>query len=171
MSFRSSPGGFSIKAYCSRAAASSLLSIHSQRFQHQSKPTRLKARIRPENTIETVEQSLIRMFRLGPAVSFSGSPTVSPTTAALCCSLPLPPWCPASIYFLALSQAPPALDINTAMAKPDTETPPSIPTTPTGPSSRPVTMGTITATRAGAIISCSAPLVHSATHLAYSGSA
>ena len=27
----------------------------------------------------------------GPAVSFSGSPTVSPVTAALCFSEPLPP--------------------------------------------------------------------------------
>ncbi len=52
---------------------------------------RLKARIRPENTMETVEHSLIRMFREGPEVSLKGSPTVSPTTAALCCSEPLPP--------------------------------------------------------------------------------
>ena len=77
----------------------------------------------------------------GPEVSLKGSPTVSPTTAALCCSEPLPPWWPDSIYFLALSQAPPALDINTAMAKPVTDTPPSRPTTPVGPRIRPVTMG------------------------------
>ena len=50
------------------------------------------------------------MFRDGPDVSFSGSPTVSPTTAALCSSEPLPPRLPASMYFLALSQAPPELD-------------------------------------------------------------
>ena len=35
--------------------------------------------------------SLIRMFRLGPEVSLNGSPTVSPMTAALCGSEPLPP--------------------------------------------------------------------------------
>ena len=44
--------------------------------------------------METVEHSLIRMFREGPEVSLKGSPTVSPTTAALCCSEPLPPWLP-----------------------------------------------------------------------------
>ena len=33
--------------------------------------------------METVEHSLIRMFRDGPEVSLNGSPTVSPTTAAL----------------------------------------------------------------------------------------
>jgi len=33
---------------------------------------------------ETIADSLIRMLRLGPEVSFNGSPTVSPTTAAVC---------------------------------------------------------------------------------------
>ena len=92
-----------------------------------------------------------------------GSPTVSPTTAALWQSEPFPPWCPASMYFLALSQAPPALDMNTAMAKPVTDTPPNRPTTPSGPRSRPVRMGTIMASSAGATISRRAPLVHRAT--------
>ena len=32
--------------------------------------------------------SLIRILRLGPEVSLNGSPTVSPTTVALCTSLP-----------------------------------------------------------------------------------
>ena len=45
-----------------------------------------------EKTMETVEQSLMRMFRLGPEVSLKGSPTVSPMTPALWQSLPLPPW-------------------------------------------------------------------------------
>ena len=45
---------------------------------------------RPENTMETVEQSLMRMFREGPEVSLKGSPTVSPMTAALWQSEPLP---------------------------------------------------------------------------------
>jgi hypothetical protein len=33
---------------------------------------------------ETIAESLIRIFNEGPDVSFNGSPTVSPTTAALC---------------------------------------------------------------------------------------
>lgn len=45
----------------------------------------------------------------GPAVSLKGSPTVSPVIEALCASLPLPPNLPVSIYFLALSNAPPPL--------------------------------------------------------------
>src|SRR3989442_9301185 len=56
-----------------------------------------------------VLSSLISTCRLGPAVSLNGSPTVSPTTAALCASEPLPPYCPVSMYFLALSHAPPPL--------------------------------------------------------------
>ena len=34
--------------------------------------------------------TLIKGLMAGPAVSLSGSPTVSPVTAALCFSLPLP---------------------------------------------------------------------------------
>ena len=49
-----------------------------------------------EKTMETVEQSFMRMFRLGPEVSLKGSPTVSPMTPAVWHSLPLPPWWPAS---------------------------------------------------------------------------
>jgi len=47
------------------------------------------------------------IFIAGPDVSLNGSPMVSPITAALCSSEPLPAPPPASIYFLALSQAPP----------------------------------------------------------------
>src|SRR4029077_11192853 len=54
--------------------------------------------------------TLISGFRAGPAVSLNGSPTVSPMTAALWASDPLPPSWPSSMYFLALSQAPPELD-------------------------------------------------------------
>src|SRR6185295_13137427 len=50
---------------------------------------------------------LIIGFTAGPAVSLYGSPTVSPVTAALWASEPLPPKWPSSMYFLALSQAPP----------------------------------------------------------------
>ncbi len=41
-----------------------------------------KARIRPENKMETIERSLIRILMEGPEVSLKGSPTVSLTTAA-----------------------------------------------------------------------------------------
>ena len=53
--------------------------------------------------------TLISGLSAGPAVSLNGSPTVSPMTAALWASEPLPPWLPSSMYFLALSHAPPAL--------------------------------------------------------------
>jgi len=35
-------------------------------------------------TTETIALSLIKIFKEGPLVSFKGSPTVSPVTAALC---------------------------------------------------------------------------------------
>ena len=47
-------------------------------------------RISGASTRATTAVSLIRMLRLGPLVSLRGSPTVSPTTPALCASLPLP---------------------------------------------------------------------------------
>ncbi len=53
--------------------------------------------------------TLMSGLSAGPAVSLNGSPTVSPITAALCASEPLPPSLPSSMYFLALSHAPPAL--------------------------------------------------------------
>ena len=40
---------------------------------------------------KSIDISLSRMFREGPEVSLNGSPTVSPTTAALCASEPFPP--------------------------------------------------------------------------------
>ena len=67
--------------------------------------------------------SCIRRFKDGPEVSLSGSPTVSPITAALCASEPLPPMAracsvlPASRYFLALSHAPPVLDALMAICR------------------------------------------------------
>src|SRR4029079_15295776 len=54
--------------------------------------------------------TLISGFSAGPAVSLNGLLTVSPMTAALWASDPLPPWCPSSMYFLALSHAPPAFE-------------------------------------------------------------
>src|ERR1700679_2801389 len=65
-----------------------------------------------------VARSLIRTWREGPAVSLKGSPTVSPTTAALWASDFLPPYLPVSIHFLALSQAPPPLFMSMAMSTP-----------------------------------------------------
>lgn len=44
----------------------------------------------PANTKEKIALNLMRIFKEGPEVSFRGSPTVSPITAALCSSVPLP---------------------------------------------------------------------------------
>lgn len=43
------------------------------------------------NTSDTTAISFSRMFSEGPDVSLNGSPTTSPSTAALCASDPLPP--------------------------------------------------------------------------------
>ena len=62
-------------------------------------------------TRDTVDIILIRISSDGPTVSLSGSPTVSPTTAASCAGEPFP-WpsiAPDSMYFLPLSHAPPEL--------------------------------------------------------------
>eukprot|EP00404_Azadinium_spinosum_P006137 CAMPEP_0180436450 /NCGR_PEP_ID=MMETSP1036_2-20121128/11027_1 /TAXON_ID=632150 /ORGANISM="Azadinium spinosum, Strain 3D9" /LENGTH=70 /DNA_ID=CAMNT_0022442455 /DNA_START=333 /DNA_END=542 /DNA_ORIENTATION=- len=69
--------------------------------------------------------SLMRMFSAGPEVSLKGSPTVSATTQALpmACFL-IPSF---SQSFLALSQAPPALDIEMANKHPETMEPASAP--------------------------------------------
>ena len=74
----------------------------------------------------------------GPAVSFSGSPTVSPVTEALCFSEPLPVLSSrlrgsSSTIFLALSQAPPALDMKTARSWPTTIDPARKPRQADGP--------------------------------------
>ena len=58
---------------------------------------------------ETRFITLMSGFNAGPAVSLNGSPTVSPMTAALWASEPLPPSLPSSMYFFALSHAPPEL--------------------------------------------------------------
>src|SRR5438445_429739 len=64
---------------------------------------------RGAKTSVTVLSSLISTCSDGPAVSLNGSPTVSPTTAALWVGEPLPPYSPVSMNFLALSHAPPPL--------------------------------------------------------------
>src|SRR4030042_5463158 len=89
---------------------------------------------RGASTSVTVLRSLTSTCNEGPAVSLKGSPTVSPTTAALCASVPFPSTSspppaagtfssPASMYFLALSQAPPTL-----LKKVARITPPIVPT-------------------------------------------
>src|SRR5690606_38790590 len=75
--------------------------------------------ITPAKIRATVLMTLISGLIEGPAVSLYGSPTVSPTTAAAWASEPLPPWLPSSMYFLALSQAPPPLDIVSAVVRTD----------------------------------------------------
>src|SRR3989339_841481 len=70
------------------------------------KPHRFQA-IKGTINSATMLMILISGLTAGPAVSLYGSPTVSPVTAALCASEPLPPKVPSSMYFLALSQAPP----------------------------------------------------------------
>src|SRR5688572_20108268 len=76
------------------------------------------------STSVIVASSLISTCSDGPAVSLNGSPTVSPTTAALCGSDFLPTTTPStlnsplSMYFLALSHAPPALFRNVASRMP-----------------------------------------------------
>src|SRR3989338_7034551 len=57
-------------------------------------------------TTETIAINFINILRLGPEVSLNGSPTVSPTTAALWAPDPLPPYSPPSMYFFTLSHAP-----------------------------------------------------------------
>ena len=97
-----------------------------------------------------------------------GSPTVSPTTAALWQSEPLPPWCPASMYFLALSQAPPALAMKMARQKPVTRAPARKPPS-TSMLMNPRTSGITTAREPGTTISLSEAVVEMATQRAESG--
>ena len=82
----------------------------------------------------------------------NGSPTVSPTTAALCLSEPfLSPLYPASICFLPLSQAPPAFAIIIAIKTPVTRAPASNPPR-AFTDHNPITTGTIIAKTPGKII-------------------
>lgn len=91
--------------------------------------------------------NLIKMFKAGPEVSFNGSPTVSPVTAALCSSDPLALVSPStlnfpdSMYFLALSQAPPALADEIAIETPEIKIPGKTPATAVGPNKTPMTNG------------------------------
>mmetsp|Transcript_10227 Transcript_10227/g.12202 ORF Transcript_10227/g.12202 Transcript_10227/m.12202 type:complete len:259 (-) Transcript_10227:1517-2293(-) len=125
--------------------------------------------IRGAITSETTLMSFIRMLSDGPEVSLNGSPTVSPTTTALyssvffgClvsgCNMPLP------TYFLALSQAPPALDIMTARRNPEEIDPASSPSKHLGPIMRPTTIGINMARSPGMTISLTDSVVQMSTH-------
>merc|ERR1719183_2942806 len=117
--------------------------------------------------------NLMRIFKAGPDVSLKGSPTVSPTTQASyhvffmgCARLPSAfltldrPFVPSfSQYFLALSHAPPALDIMIATIAPLPIPPASMPTR------KPTNKGAKMAYAPGAIISLTLDLVEMATHL------
>jgi len=100
-------------------------------------------------TKDKMADNLMRMFKEGPEVSFKGSPTVSPITAALCSSEPFflitSPSLnfPDSIYFLALSQAPPVLELEIAIWTPLTRAPGNKPATALGPKRKPTTRGVI----------------------------
>src|SRR3989338_875149 len=96
--------------------------------------------------------SFTRMLRAGPEVSLNGSPTVSPTTAALCGSLPLPPRLPDSLYFFALSHAPPLLDIDMPSKIELTSEPASRPPSASRPRSNPTSTGEQIARSPGSII-------------------
>lgn len=115
------------------------------------------------NTNDTIVINLIRIFMDGPDVSLNGSPTVSPTTAALCASLPFPPCVPSSMYFFALSHAPPALDIKIAIMTPVTSAPASSPPSAAGPNRIPTANGDNTAMIPGTNISFNAAVVEIAT--------
>src|SRR5712691_10469352 len=120
------------------------------------------------STSVTVLSSLISTCSDGPAVSLNGSPTVSPTTAALWGADPLPPYSPVSMNFLALSHAPPPLLSSVA-----SRMPPMVPTirnaaTDSAPTwnslkNNPTAIGIPTASSPGATIALSAPMVTMST--------
>ena len=128
--------------------------------------SRLHETVRPAITMATMLISLISMLRLGPDVSLNGSPTVSPTTVALCTSPPLPPKLPSSTYFLALSHAPPALAMNMASTNPQLSPPVSRPSIHGTPKIRPVSNGATIANNDGTTISRWAPFVEICTQRA-----
>src|SRR5215468_9749014 len=66
---------------------------------------------------------------------------------------PLPPRWPSSMYFLALSQAAPPLVMYSAMKRPVTIAPTSMPPSAFGPRIRPTRIGAATGMRPGRIIS------------------
>merc|ERR1719272_43640 len=127
-------------------------------------------------TREMIAMSFMRMLSAGPDVSLSGSPTVSPVTAALCTSLPLPMGFPsssstplASTNFLALSHAPPVFEAESASCTPEDMPPARRPQTAETPKKRPVRIGDEMTRRPGRIISLSDALVEMEMHFCESG--
>ena len=107
-----------------------------------------------------------KMLRAGPEVSLRGSPTVSPTTAALWISDPFLTTSPSSslmaplsIYFLALSHAPPVFAAEIAICTPLTSAPGKNPDNITGPNANPKARGVSITNAPGAIISIKEALV------------
>lgn len=96
-----------------------------------------------QKTNDNIAINFIKIFKLGPLVSFNGSPTVSPITAALWIYDPfftVSPFytiIPASIYFLALSQAPPVFEAEIAIWTPLTIAPGKNPSKAFGPKKNP----------------------------------
>mmetsp|Transcript_103610 Transcript_103610/g.298402 ORF Transcript_103610/g.298402 Transcript_103610/m.298402 type:complete len:299 (+) Transcript_103610:288-1184(+) len=117
---------------------------------------------------DTMAMSLSRMSRDGPEVSLKGSPTVSPTTQALPCSVFLMPIF--SHNFFALSQAPPALPIMMASIAALPMQPANMPMTMRGPMRKPAMSGVKMAYKPGAIISFTELRVEIMTQRSESGS-
>src|SRR3989454_9469199 len=162
-------GHFNISTAASAAEARS-----SRGFHTDSLTPKLRHKNSGAITSVIVLSSLMSTCNDGPAVSLNGSPTVSPTTAALCASERLPPNWPVSMYFLALSQAPPPLFISVASRMPLMV--PTIKTAATdsapivaSPVARnlkmtPTATGTPTASRPGTTMAFRAPTVTMSTH-------
>jgi hypothetical protein len=114
--------------------------------------------------------NLIKILREGPEVSFNGSPTVSPITAAACSldpfflGYPSTVKFPLSMNFLALSQAPPELALETAIQTPETTIPGKVPAIAIGPKITPIANGTPKQIAAGANNSLKEALVAMMIH-------
>ena len=102
----------------------------------------------------------------GPAVSFSGSPNVSPVTAASWVFVPFPPSSPLSMYFFELSKAPPALNIKVASNAPMIVAESKKAARGHIPRVNPTTMGENSPSKVGAIICFREFRVLTSTHLA-----
>merc|ERR1711972_1078374 len=112
--------------------------------------------------------SFMTMFRAGPEVSFSGSPTVSPVTEFLCASDPFTnslPKPPAEMYFFELSHAPPVLLMEMASCTLETRAPDKRPAQQFFPKPKPATSGLRITRAPGANISRSEASVEILMHL------
>ncbi len=109
------------------------------------------------------------MLSDGPAASFIGSPTVSPSTATVWSSEPGWVSGSASIHLRALSHASPALVMKSASRIPDTVAPTSTPPSASVPSAAPTITGTRMAMAKGTAASRSDACVAMSTQRAESG--